>query len=102
MAEDVVTFTGCQDESLGPGTSGAVRIAAGASDADITRSPANDRSFQYRMRSALTRCLTVLGARTRSQRVQMAAFTSRATRSPDSSAPCIQPSIQTEVCSPAK
>ena len=31
-----------------------------------------------------------------------AAFTSRATRSPDSRAPCIQPSIQTEVCSPAK
>ena len=31
-----------------------------------------------------------------------AALTSRATRLPDSSAPCIQPSIHTEVCSPAK
>lgn len=30
------------------------------------------------------------------------AFTSCATRAPDSSAPCIQPSIQTDVCSPAK
>jgi hypothetical protein len=35
-------------------------------------------------------------------RAQSAAFTSSATRLPDSSAPCIQPSIQTDVCSAAK